>query len=572
MSLPPGFELDPVSTSASGLPPGFEIDQPHEQSGPDWLRGLVQNDPNTKYGTFLPTKTLYENGKPVKDSLALPESMRGLVRGTADLMDLMKGNYQPMSSDEAVPGSMEQPLTNEAMGTVFSLAMLHPGDQPAKAPKVADSRERNIILKNLELGDVTPQQYAEKLVASTSDDFAGELGGEPLKVLTQTSAKLKGPAMQRAREAMRERLATAPQRTGNILGEALGPQSNFDDAISKVDDLYASENALYGEVNGSIPRKDLGSVLNTPAGQSAEKAAQVNMANWRTDPAGGNATLSPVAAAYGAEETIPIRQAHAIARQLGDMVKRDNLTGNTTDAEFAEVLRKEVINKLRAASPEFDAAQTNAANARGIEDALSRGRKLAGMVAGEKTDDVLERIALKPEQQPYSVSGFHQGLLDKTSKAPLGTGNPAATIANQTLIDKATELVGADKAKALAESLMKEKSRMELANKAIHGSNSPETLGQIIPDLPTSPIGMKYTVVNKAKDMAEKLLFEKSNRRIAEALYATSPEEKKMLADVLLNVKPNATNADKIKNLVQMLKNVGPLMPQATINAFSGSQ
>lgn len=545
MSLPQGYVID---NAPSGLPQGYTLDEPKKQTGPDWLRGLVENDPNTTYGNILPLKTSHGHV-----GLALPETFRGLVRGAADMMDTMQGRYQPESSDSQVGGSLEQPLTPDAMGALANIAMMKPS-----VPTLLKNKEANVINKNLAMGDVTPQQFGQRLAESSPDDFAGELGGEPLRILTQTQAKIPTPAMQEARDAMRARLANAPQRTQGILEQAFGPQYNIDDATGTIAQLRSSEGDLYKSANGSIPRSSIEDVIGTPAGQKAIQQAGVNIQNRMGAPA------------FDAE-AIPINQAHEIAKALGDQIPRNPMTGAMAEPATGapiESLRKNIIGTLQKQSPEFDFAQTVAGESRGFEDAMRRGRSLAKMVAGEKTDDVLDRISLNEQQQPYSVAGFHQGLIDQTRQVPIGTGNPAGKIGNQVLLDKTTELVGADKAKTLGEALVKEKSRMDLANRALYGSNTPETLGQMIPDLPVSPIGMKFSAINKVKDAAEKFLSTGSNKRLAEALYASSPKDKAALTKELLSRAPKNLQ----QQLADFLRGQIPLMPQRMINESQGSQ
>jgi len=543
-----GWQDAPLANTAlskSGWQAAPIVGQQAQQSGPDWLRSTVQNDPNTTYGNILPIKHNEQTGE---YKLALPESLRGLVRGTADLMDVQKGNYATPSSDEIVAGSLEQPFTPDALGTIMTVATLKP-DAPTNLRKP----EAKALLKNLKAGDVTPQQFAENLLKSSADDFAGELGGEPLKMQTQTSAKIAGDGMQTAREAMRDRLSNANPRVKAILEDTFGSQYNIDDALGTISQLKASEGDLYKAANGSIPRSELSSVLKTPAGAKAVGQATTNIENRLGTP-------------QLVEDMIPIDQAHALAKALGEQVNRNPLTGAILEPSTAapvEALRGNVIDTLRKASPEFDLAQTAAGEARGFEDAFSRGRQLAKMVAGEKTDDVLQRIALNEQQKPYSVAGMHQGLQDTISQVPLQTGNPAARIANQSLIEKTSELLGSEKAQQLADALMKEKGRIELAQRGLSGSNTPETMGVLADKVPLSKAG----IVSKGIGAISDLFSQGHNKRLAEALFTASPSEKAVLAKEVMMYAPKSMQ----EKIAEFLANGSPTIrklsvPSAVVN------
>lgn len=426
---------------------------------------------------------------------------------------------------------------------------------PEKGLVTPIASDLNVIGKKLGMAGVTPEQYAAALRGSQPDDFAGELGGEPLRLHAQAQAKLQGEAMQPAREAMRERLAQAPQRTQGILENSFGPQYNIDDSLGTIAQLRASEGDLYNSVNGSIPRSAIQNVLQTDAGKTALQNAETNIGNRMQVPSLGG-------------DQIPINQAHEIAKALGEQVSRNPLTGaidKPATAAPIEDLRGSIINQLRSSSPEFDLAQTAAADARGFQDAFSRGRSLAKMAAGEKTDNVIDRITMNESQHPYSVAGMHQGLLDSISQAPLGTGNPAGRIANQALIDKAGEVIGPDKAKQLAQALMQEKQRIDFAQRGLYGSNTAETASAAMPEIPTSPHGALASAAAKIGD----LLGGQNKERMAQLLYSTTPEQKNLLANALTNGAsyfPQYGNS--IGTFPRILLSTAPAYPVQTMGAL----
>jgi hypothetical protein len=77
---------------------------------------------------------------------------------------------------------------------------------------------------------------------------------------------------------------------------------------------------------------------------------------------------------------------------------------------------------------------------------------------------------------------------------------------------------------------MKEKGRIELAQRGLGGSNTAETLSASVPEIPTSAHGLLSTAAGKVMDFVNA----GKNERIAQLLYATSPEQKAILARKIL--------------------------------------
>jgi hypothetical protein len=393
--------------------------------------------------------------------------------------------------------------------------------QKTITPKAGDIE---LIKQKLDLAGITPEQYADALMKSSPNDFAGELGGDPLRMQTQAQAKITGPVMQPARDAMRERLANALSRTQGIVSDALGSPENITDNLATIQQYRTVEPDLYKAVNGMVPTEQFSGILNTPAGQSALAATKENLSNQRIDLSSAGFTKEG-----GLGEHVPVSTMHEFTKALNGQIGRDAF-GNVTDPAAAFPLQgmsKDVVSQLKKADPNFELAQDVAAQARQAQQAFDNARQTARMTTGDKAEGILEPLS----QNPFAVSGYHQGLLDKLSDTPLQGGNPAGTIAKQSLIERVGNLTGdTGKAQALADALMQEKGRVELAQRGLYGSNTAETLSAgAVPNIPTSPEGIINHTAGKVMDY----LNAGKNERIAQLLYATSPEQKKILADAL---------------------------------------
>lgn len=445
----------------------------------------------------------------------------------------------------------------EASGNAVDMLPKAAEDTGLVAPKRSDL---NLIKEKLDLAGITPQQYADALRKSSPDEFAGELGGDPLRMQTQTQAKITGPAMQEARDAMRQRLAQAPQRTQQIIERtffpsgaaeptvggdpalAASPLSQIEPIIQAQQNLVDIKNELPGlydaaynsSVNTEVGRRASLNVINTPAGQKAMKDLVGNLKNQGINPEDAGIVIDENNGFHGLSTKVPVSTLNELQKTLGDQVARNPLTGAIEDhsSQVIEGMRQHITNYLSENSPEFNAANTRAAaNFQGT-NAFELGRKLAHSAAGENADAIVNRAneAFSPQEQSYFKTGYAQGLFDTTMGAPIAGGSPAARIAKGTVTQTASDIIGQTQAQKFAEALMKEKNRVELAQRGLYGSNTAETLSAEVPSIPLSPHGLIAGATGKVMDFVNA----GKNARIAQLLYATSPEQKAVLAKSLL--------------------------------------
>ena len=409
------------------------------------------------------------------------------------------------------------------------------------APNVG-GRALNEIQRNLELGGITPEQYAQRLAASSVDDFAGELGGENMRMLAQANAKIPGAAMDAARGAMRQRIGQADQRVNQIINDTIASPDDLAQRLAQIEGKKAFEGIFYDAAKDiRIPSDAFEQVIATPAGQGALRQTAVNLANRNVEPnqigilkniAQGLET--PLADGSRVIPELPVNAWHEVSKSLGDQVKRD-IAGNIIEPANAapiESMRKAMVDALRRASPEFDKAQTNSAAMRSSQEALDLGRKLARLASGDTGDAVLDATTRSPVNLPYAQAGYAEGLRDVISGVPYG-GNPASRLANPKVINRTAELVGSEKAGNLYNKLLAEKLRMDFANRGINNSSTAETIGQMVGRVSDIPL-TTGDVARKGGNFVIDLMNKGKDKQVASLLYGTSPEQKALLANMLL--------------------------------------
>lgn len=446
-------------------------------------------------------------------------------------------------------------------------------DRKPAVPLNLKGNETDTILKNLDMADITPQEYADALRNSSSEDFAGEVGGEPLRMLTQTQSKISSPAMQRARQAMRQRLAEAPDRASNIVQDALGSDQETNQLLSALDIAKGAEGTLYKAAEGQmVPRKPFLDVINTPAGQKAMKATVEKLMNKGIDPTSAGIVIDGESGFIGLAKDVRADIMHEVAKSMGDLVERNPVTGNPVKSADYDIegLRKNIVDNLRGSSLEFNAAQENAAQVRQAEDALSLGRELAKKATGEGADEATAQLIRREQITPFSQAGFKQGLQDNFGNTKVGTGNPIAALNKQRTFDRTAQLFDQGTSDKLKNAVLAEEGRMETANRALYGSNTPEMLGQIVPDVPKSMGDAVGRGVQKVKDF----LNQGSNKRLAQALYSTSAQDKAAVAAAILKASGSQASFSPVEQnaIIKFLREAVPLLPAQTAGAVAGGQ
>lgn len=434
---------------------------------------------------------------------------------------LMTGGEQLISTSKQAWGNLNDMISNPAAE-----------ESQFIVPKSSDIK---LIKEKLDLAGITPEQYAEALKNSSTEDFAGELGGDPLRMQTQAQAKITGPAMQEARDAMRERLANAPQRTAQIISQNIKPAENVESMLSNIDDMQKQLPALYEEAyRETAPSNIVSDIVSRPAGQQALSATVEKLSNQGINPL-ESGIVKNNNGTWRFTPDVPVKTLDEFQRSLGDLVSRNPITGAVegSDAATIESMRKSVTSSLAETSPTYQKALNVAAAKQQAESAFEMGRQLAKSAAGEKADAIMSRASevMSPNELSYQRAGYAQGLTDATKGVPLGTGSPASRIANGKVINTVGSVLDSStQAEKFSEALMQEKNRIDLAQRGLGGSNTAETLTSGIPEVPTSLHGAAASLFNKVQDFAQA----GKNARIAQLLYATAPEQKALLARKLL--------------------------------------
>lgn len=457
----------------------------------------------------------------------------------------------------ALAEKVVSPLVGKGMAYLASRA-------PAKEAGVAGN-ELATLQKELKISGMSPQEYAQRLAASTPDDFAGELGGEAMRLHAQAMAKIPSEAMQTAREAMRQRLAEAPQRAQAIIDKTLMPSHVIDDMRANMQAVADKAGERYAAAYGAPPvsREIVADLMDRPDSQKALADAVRSLANKGQSAEQAGFVLTQDGK-YALGEQIPTQTVDQIQRALGDIAQkgRNAVTGKLeTEAGLdAENLRKSIVDRLKQANPAYDRAMMEQVAVKSSEDALTMGRKLARSSTNPTSDAILETIdqSMPAQAKSYAKAGFAQGLSDMVRDTPMGTGNPAARIAKNTVVDRIKELTGDPEAAAnYAKAIMQEKNRIDLAQRGLYGSNTFENMAQALPDsLPRT----KSQIIDKALSWLGDKLYARGNARLAQAYYATTPEQKKALAQAILSASGTAPTSGA-SNIASVLRQLAARTP-----------
>lgn len=454
---------------------------------------------------------------------AFPEYNNGIEKGVGTVAAVLLGG------GEGTYNLAKQGYNN--LADMLSTQGSPEGSTNLVIPKSSDIK---LIKEKLDLAGITPEQYADALTKSTPDDFAGELGGDPLRMQTQAQAKVTGPAMQEARDAMRERLSAAPQRTADIIGNSIKPAPNVEGMLQNIHDMNTQLPDLYKTAyQGTAPSEIVSDIITRPAGQQAIAATAEKLANQGLNPL-ESGLIKGSDGTWRFTPDVPIQTLDEFQRSLGDLVQRNPITGAVegSDSATIENMRKNVTSSLGKASPEYQKALNVAAAKQQAESAFDMGRKLAKSSAGETADSIMERASdvMSPNELSYQRAGYARGLTDATQGAKLG-GSPVSKIDSGKVQNTVSSILQSPtEAQKFADALMQEKNRIELAQRGLGGSNTAETLTAGIPSVPTSLHGVAASAVNKVTDWATA----GKNARIAQLLYATDPEQKAILAKKVL--------------------------------------
>lgn len=521
--------------------------------------------PGTKYGDIVP---LSVNEKTGENSFDFPELIRGPARGLAELLGQSAGEIKPqtdtstgvegsLSPDEINALALLSPVSPASHSIAFGQHLANTVESTAKAasdilpdaitdeytrtqqqemPTIAPTNsDLKLISQKLDLAGITPQQYADALTNSSPTEFAAEVGGDPLRLQAQTYAKLQGPTMQAARDAMRQRLAEAPQRVQGLIDNTFTSQPNIERLQDNVAGMQqAASDAYKAAFQSNVPISHFSDVINTPSGQTALKQTAIDFANGGKTPEDMGLSLGEDGK-YSLNDSVPIETIHQIQRNIGTQVQRDPF-GNTLTTPGNQVLESQqagITSKLAQLNPDYNKALNNAAAYKQAQAAFDAGRKLGISSAGDNADQLMDRAAnvYSPNELAYHKAGFAQGLTDKVQGAPLGTGNPATRISSGFIVPKSAEVLdNPGQAQAFGDALVREKQMMDFANRGLNNSVTAETASAGLPEIPTSAHGVALSAASKIGD----LLNAGKNQRMSQLLFATSPQQKSALANAII--------------------------------------
>jgi hypothetical protein len=313
-------------------------------------------------------------------------------------------------------------------GDVLQAAMqrLSRSDVATIAAQLNISRPAATVVRDaLRTGDM---QAARDALARAGDDAMLADAGEPAQMLLDAAAASGGPAVPIVRNAVEARVTDASRNMTGALDRTLGaprgerelmnsirqqnaPQRSqaYDAAYSAAIDYSAPEGRsierIVARINRAAPsalaqaNRILGSL---PDGEAAEQIM------FRVDNATGAVTV---------EKLPTVQQLHYVMQALDDIAAGTDGTGtfgrqNTLGASI-ERLRSELSQALRAAVPEFGAAQDMAADTARDLRATELGRNL---LSTPREDVAAWRSTATPAERRAAEQGLRSYIDDVTAR------------------------------------------------------------------------------------------------------------------------------------------------------------
>lgn len=211
-----------------------------KEYAPSWLRNTVKEDPDTYYGSVLPFK---RNEKTGETSLALPEFLRGSVRGAADLAE-MEDNPQ-------------KEITPEALG---DLAMFSPAPHGVGTSKEAAKAAEGLLPKDEVTNNIIPMSGGQKAQIPDLQRFenAAQAGlkGDTAQEQAVSFRNNQSAAMQREMEQLAP--VAEGQNPANVVGKIQKIiRDNYDTSSKGVDTAYDQARAATSENPIQIPNEDI---------------------------------------------------------------------------------------------------------------------------------------------------------------------------------------------------------------------------------------------------------------------------------------------------------------------------
>lgn len=353
------------------------------------------------------------------------------------------------------------PLLAQGAGVVWQRAADALGmtnAQDAATKQILRAFERDGVSS----GEAT-QRLAGWVQAGAKPEMFAELGGENLKALAATVARVPSVAKNQAQQVVTQRMEGQHGRVMEDVTSALRPAEYFGTEDAVIKSLRSPEvKRLYDKAyaeGASISDPRIDAVLATPAGKRAEAIGKRLMENDRVPfPEEGRST----------------QMLDYTKRALDDMIGQNVRAGARNNVRILQGLKDDLVAAVDEANPAFGAARARYKGDAEILTALREGRDFMTL------DTPALAAKLKglsdTERQAY-VTGAGQKLKDMINSAGDNRDVTARIFGNQDIRDKLRVMVG-DEARfdALTRNIEREK---EMA--AVNRMVSPRAGSQTAP-------------------------------------------------------------------------------------------
>jgi hypothetical protein len=393
----------------------------------------------------------------------------------------------------------------------------------------AESKVAQAFQRDARAGNVLDEATIKEAQEAGQPFVAADAGGNAVRDLARTAANLSSEGRQAIEGVTNARYETQGERIGGYVRSLVGGSANATRTREALEEAARKENRVnyriaYGRGAGPVWDDALAQLAQAPVVQAALADATRKGANraaaegfqpitnpFRVDPNKGMVLANP-------NIKPNIQFWDYVQRDLSDEISKLQRAGANDEARVVTGIRKQLLDHLDTAVPEFGAARRGAAVYFGADSAVEAGQKFvsSNMPMAEARRNIAR---LKPAERELFAEGYASNLIDKIDKTGDRRDAVNAIFGNPTAREKAELALGRGKAGEL-EAFLRRETIMNALRGALGNSN---TARQLIEASAWSAGGAQMYVTGDYKGIAVATMVSgltrgnhALNRRVAE--------------------------------------------------------
>lgn len=377
--------------------------------------------------------------------------------------------------EDRTEGALKQGIVGAGVGAAVPMATkaISTGVGKVTGPfRNTASKAEQMVSRSLQRDSLTPSQAASQLQDMGQGAMPMDLAPN-LRETAEGLASMPGPAKNVVKNALDERAAGASQRIVEATDSALGQPI---DTLAAADDIIARRSAaakpLYDAAYSKpVPfTEELEALLKRPAVSRALKEAQALAADEGIP---SHQWFAKVAddGSVSIREVPDVRQLDLTKRALDDKISAAERAGEGNRARILNGLRKQLLNMVDDAVPEYAQAREAFAGDSAILEAMDQGRSI---FANKSTPTQIQRTLrdMSPSEREAYQQGARAAIADVMGTARNDANAARAMFEKGYNQDKLALLVGKEQADQLLKQLDAERTFMHTRNQVLGNSRT----------------------------------------------------------------------------------------------------